>query len=160
MNNPDNQGLDIISPVDMGNAEELFSKIPTVKNTADLSAPALTDEPDIDYDNAAREFWSMTSPRQLGSYDTGKAAGRHIAHDVEVSKNIWRALTIIKSQVLSNALRSSNKSIESIRYILDVLKILDDNIEYIINSNNIKIDNNEIVAYMHGFINSVTGRKE
>lgn len=160
MNNPD-KSVNIISPIiDLGNSEELFNKIPTVKNTADLNPVIDDNDDDIDFILSSRSYWDKNNPKQLSFYNKGIAAGRHAKHDIDLVQNSWKILTTIKMQVLNDLVRSNEKSISEIKYILDVLNILDNNIQYIINNNKIKINNNELLAYMHGFINSIVNNQE
>lgn len=154
------QKPNIISPeINKDDVDDFIGRIPEVKNKADLFVREEPPPPPVNLNNNSKEFWNTQSVSESNMYTAGYAAGKHVSFDPQVRGSIFRVLTKSKINIIKEAIRSNNRSLASIKFLLDILDSLDDNIEYIIKQDGIKINEQEVLAYVHGFINSIINNK-
>lgn len=148
------------SPTDrnISKALDFMDKIPSVKNGADISTEQ-DQQPVIDYCECSSSYWREREPKYKSQYDKGFAAGKHVVFDTNLFSSTWKIITKLKSDILTNLFRNNDKSVKHVKFMLDILKSLDDNIDHVMKTENIKAEERELVAYIHGFINAIVKNK-
>lgn len=149
------QTPDFISP-DISKSQNAFiDQVPLVPNSGDLFERTIASFSDTNLSEKSKEYWVQVEPRYVTLYDQGVGAGKHCGYDSQIGTNPVKISSKLLIDLITLTFRKNDKSLHSVKFILDILKSLQDNIEHIIKTDNIKINSREVIAYIHGFANGL-----
>lgn len=139
--------------------KQFIDSITEVKNSADLWSTSKESDLEINLLDICKRFWNQHNVKVAGDFESSFRNGVHASHDSRLNDNPGYALLRGYIELLKQLFRSSDKSIQDIKYLLDVLEKVNDNISHIISKDKTKIDNQYMLASMHGFITGVITSK-
>lgn len=140
-----------IAPIE-SSEKKFIDSIPEVANGADLWSDTDKGLSEIDLLQTNNDFWEQHNIKAASDFKANYRNGIHISHDAKINDLPMYGMLKGYIELLKAMFRNSDKSTQSVKYLLDVLETINDNIVHIIDKENIKIDNQHALASMHGFL--------
>jgi hypothetical protein len=147
-----------ISPIS-SSEKKFVDSIPEVKSSSDLWQADDPEQQRVDIQETNKKFWSQNDIKHVSDFENGYRQGIHLACGDHLNDNLLNVCIDIYTEILKQTYRTNNKSLVSVKYLLDVLKTISQNITYIIEQDKISLINQQMLASMHGFIIGVTNHK-
>lgn len=148
-----NNQPNFISPIQVPDSQQSSNKfISEVSNTANLWTESRESVEPASLIKFNRKAWEYYNPGQVANYDQGVRRSENFSYDSKVASNCLYILLKSYIELLKCVYRDNEKSLSDIKFMLEMLDTIHNNINHLIEKDKVQVNNQAILSEMHGMM--------